>query len=102
MYNWVLPLHPSFIPVSNEELTSSQVYREAQIQLQASLIEVFAVFQQAVEAALLQLPMVNACSVVAHGEEGEDKYLVAYVVPEGKVKKNTSASVPIAEEDNYV
>lgn len=31
--------------------------------------------------------MVNACSVVAHGEEGEDKYLAAYVVPEGKVKK---------------
>ena len=60
--------------------------------LQASLIKFFAVFQQAVEAALLQLPMVNACCVVAHGEEGEDKYLVAYVVPEGKVKKNTSAS----------
>ena len=53
-------------------------------------------FQQAVEAALLQLPMVIACCVVAHGEEGEDKYLVAYVVPEGKVKKNTSVSVSIA------
>lgn len=51
----------------------------------------FALFQQAVEAALLQLPMVNACCVVAHGEEGEDKYLAAYVVPEGKVKKKTSA-----------
>ena len=44
------------------------------------------VFEQAVEAALLQLPKVKACSVVAHGEEGEDKYLAAYVVPEGKVK----------------
>ena len=42
-------------------------------------------FKQAVEAALLQLPMVNGCCVVAHGEEGEDKYLAAYVVPEGKV-----------------
>lgn len=42
---------------------------------------------QAVEAALLQLPMVNACSVVAHGDEGEDKYLAAYVVPEGKANK---------------
>ena len=40
-------------------------------------------FKQAVEAALLQLPLVNACCVVAHGEEGEDKYLAAYVVPEG-------------------
>ena len=29
--------------------------------------------------------------MVAHGEEGEDKYLAAYVVPEGKVKKNMSA-----------
>lgn len=37
--------------------------------------------QQAVEAALIQLPMVQACCVVALGEEGEDKYLVAYVVP---------------------
>ena len=42
-------------------------------------------FEQAVEAALLQLPMVNGCCVIAHGEEGEDKYLAAYVVPEGKV-----------------
>lgn len=42
-------------------------------------------FEQAIEAALLQLPMVNGCCVVAHGEEGEDKYLAAYVVPEGKV-----------------
>lgn len=40
-------------------------------------------FKQAIEAALLQLPMVNGCSVVAHGEEGQDKYLAAYVVPEG-------------------
>ncbi|EDO29940.1 predicted protein [Nematostella vectensis] len=42
---------------------------------------------QAVEAALLQLPMINACVVLALGEEGTDKYLVAYVVPEGKVTK---------------
>ena len=25
--------------------------------------------------------------MVAHGEEGEDKYLAAYVVPEGKANK---------------
>ncbi|XP_022103047.1 uncharacterized protein LOC110985905 isoform X2 [Acanthaster planci] len=35
---------------------------------------------QAVEAALLELPMVNACTVLAKGAEGEDKYLVAYIV----------------------
>lgn len=39
--------------------------------------------KQAVEAALLQLPVVNGCCVVAHGEEGDDKYLAAYIVPEG-------------------
>ena len=42
---------------------------------------------QAIEAALLDLPMVNACVVIVMGEEGEDKYLVAYVVPEGKTSK---------------
>ncbi|KAJ7376866.1 hypothetical protein OS493_032015 [Desmophyllum pertusum] len=47
----------------------------------------YSIETQAVEAALLQLPMVNGCSVVAHGEEGEDKYLAAYVVPEGKASK---------------
>lgn len=39
--------------------------------------------KQAVESALLQLPVVNGCCVVAHGEEGDDKYLAAYIVPEG-------------------
>ena len=40
-------------------------------------------FTQAVEAALLQLPLVSGCCVAAHGEEGQDKYLAAYIVPEG-------------------
>ena len=44
-------------------------------------------FIQAIEAALLDLPMVNACVVIVMGEEGEDKYLVAYGVPEGKTSK---------------
>jgi len=47
----------------------------------------YSIETQAVEAALLQLPMVTACCVVAHGEEGDDKYLAAYVVPEGKASK---------------
>ena len=42
---------------------------------------------QAIEAALLDLTMVNACVVIVMGEEGEDKSLVAYVVPEGKTSK---------------
>ena len=42
---------------------------------------------QAIEAYLLELPMVNSCIVLVHGEEGEDKSLVAYVVPEGKTTK---------------
>jgi len=29
------------------------------------------------------MSMVNGCCVIAHGEEGQDKYLAAYVVPEG-------------------
>ncbi|XP_065058654.1 uncharacterized protein LOC135686369 [Rhopilema esculentum] len=42
---------------------------------------------QAVEAALMDLPLVNACTVLAHGEEGTDKYLVAYIVPNGQASK---------------
>ncbi|XP_049804567.1 uncharacterized protein LOC126248021 isoform X1 [Schistocerca nitens] len=42
---------------------------------------------QAVEAALLELPMVNSGCVLALGEEGSDKFLVAYIVPEGKTSR---------------
>ncbi|XP_013419834.1 uncharacterized protein LOC106180401 [Lingula anatina] len=42
---------------------------------------------QAVEAAILDLPTVNAAVVIVKGEEGEDKYLVAYIVPEGQTTK---------------
>lgn len=48
----------------------------------------YSIETQAVEAALLQLPLVSGCCVAAHGEEGQDKYLAAYIVPEGnKVNK---------------
>ena len=40
-----------------------------------------AMCMQAVESALLELQMVNACVVIVMGKEGESKYLVAYVVP---------------------
>nr|CAB3237767.1 N-(5-amino-5-carboxypentanoyl)-L-cysteinyl-D-valine synthase-like [Phallusia mammillata] len=43
---------------------------------------------QAVESALMELSLVNACVVLAVGEEGQDKQLVAYLVPEdGATKK---------------
>ncbi|KAK7495228.1 hypothetical protein BaRGS_00013410, partial [Batillaria attramentaria] len=42
---------------------------------------------QAVEAALMQLPMVQACVVLVSGEEGEDKFLVAYIVKKGQTSK---------------
>jgi len=42
---------------------------------------------QAVEASLLELSIVNNCVVVVNGEEGEDKFLVAYIVPEGGTTK---------------
>lgn len=42
---------------------------------------------QAVEAALLSLPMVNACVVLVKGEEGDDKFLVAYIVKERQTTK---------------
>ncbi|XP_046369445.2 glycine betaine reductase ATRR-like isoform X1 [Haliotis rufescens] len=42
---------------------------------------------QAVESALMSLPMVNACVVLVIGEEGEDKFLVSYLVPEGQTNK---------------
>jgi acyl-CoA synthetase (AMP-forming)/AMP-acid ligase II len=35
-----------------------------------------------VESALLLLPMVHAAVVLVKGEEGEDKFLVAYIVKE--------------------
>ncbi|KAL4230934.1 hypothetical protein ACF0H5_011308 [Mactra antiquata] len=36
---------------------------------------------QAVEAALMELPMIHSCVVLMKGEEGEDKFLVTYIVP---------------------
>jgi acyl-CoA synthetase (AMP-forming)/AMP-acid ligase II len=42
---------------------------------------------QAVEAALLELHMVNTSCVVAEGDEGTDKFLVAYIVPEGETSQ---------------
>ncbi|XP_074650108.1 uncharacterized protein LOC141905204 [Tubulanus polymorphus] len=42
---------------------------------------------QAVEAALISLPMVNAAVVLVNGEEGDDKFLIAYIVPEGETSK---------------
>ncbi|CAH1778397.1 unnamed protein product [Owenia fusiformis] len=47
----------------------------------------YSIETQAVEAAILELPMVNTGVVLARGAEGEDKYLVAYVVPEGQTTK---------------
>lgn len=38
---------------------------------------------QAVEVCLMSLPEVNNCTVVVNGEEGENKFLVAYIVPNG-------------------
>ena len=35
------------------------------------------------EAILVALDAVNTCVVMVMGDEGEDKYLVAYIVPEG-------------------
>ena len=37
----------------------------------------------------MSLDCINACVVLAVGEEGEDKQLVAYVVVEGDVTKKT-------------
>ena len=31
--------------------------------------------------------MVNACVVLVEGEEGQDKFLVSYIVPEGQTTK---------------
>ncbi|BFZ14993.1 hypothetical protein BsWGS_18032 [Bradybaena similaris] len=42
---------------------------------------------QAVESCLLSLPMVKACVVLVCGEEGEDKYMVAYIVNERETSK---------------
>ena len=48
---------------------------------------VYFVVCQAVEAALLELPMLKACVTLVMGKEGEDKFLVAYIVPEGHTTK---------------
>ncbi|KAK7873449.1 hypothetical protein R5R35_000229 [Gryllus longicercus] len=42
---------------------------------------------QAVETALLDLTMVNTGCVLALGDEGSEKILVAYIVPEGKTSR---------------
>lgn len=35
----------------------------------------------------MDLPMVHACVMLVHGEEGDNKFLVAYIVPEGTTSK---------------
>lgn len=35
----------------------------------------------AIENILMELDFVYSCVITAHGEEGGDKYLVAYIVP---------------------
>jgi acyl-CoA synthetase (AMP-forming)/AMP-acid ligase II len=40
-----------------------------------------------VEAALMDLSMINAAVVLVKGAEGEDKFLVSYIVPEGQTSK---------------
>ena len=59
------------------------------------LLTTFNISSKAVEAVLIDLAEVNACAVLVLGEEGEDKYLVAYVVPENKeiTKKNIRAEM---------
>lgn len=36
---------------------------------------------------MLDLPMVNSCVILVEGAEGDDKFLVSYVVPEGQTTK---------------
>jgi len=35
----------------------------------------------------MELTMVQACIIMVKGEEGEDKVLVAYIVPKGQTSK---------------
>lgn len=39
------------------------------------------------EAAIIELPLVTACIILVEGEEGDHKFLVAYVVTEGQTSK---------------
>lgn len=52
----------------------------------SKLNEVF-IALKAVEAALMELPMINAALVLVKGAEGEDKFLVSYIVPKGQTTK---------------
>ncbi|XP_075227039.1 uncharacterized protein LOC142327684 isoform X2 [Lycorma delicatula] len=47
---------------------------------------------QAVEKALLVLSEVNSCCVLPHGEEGDEKYLVAFIVPDNSIHNPSSVS----------
>ncbi|GFN88138.1 linear gramicidin synthase subunit d-like, partial [Plakobranchus ocellatus] len=42
---------------------------------------------QAIEACLLSLPMVKACVVIVCGDEGQDKFLVTYIVSSRETSK---------------
>lgn len=55
---------------------------DSMIQIKGYSIEV-----QAVEHALMELPMVKNCAVVVKGQEGEENILVSYIVPEGQTTK---------------
>jgi len=62
---------------------------------------------QAVEAALMDLKLVNTCVVLAVGEEGQDKQLVAYVVPthedlnKKKLREQLQAKLPFYMIPSY-
>ncbi|XP_029644001.1 linear gramicidin synthase subunit D [Octopus sinensis] len=47
----------------------------------------YSVEVQAVEASLMSLSSVNNCVVLVKGNEGEDKFLIAYVVTNGEVTR---------------
>lgn len=62
----------------------------------------FSVEIQAVEAVLLELQLVKACKVQVHGEEGEDKYLVAYIVSVEKTSKREIRAALKAKLPGYM
>ncbi len=47
---------------------------------------------KAVENALTKLPMVENCVVLAEGNEGDDKFLVAYIVLTGQFRSQAQSA----------
>ena len=80
------------------DLTPSPLGERRYLNLSLFLSELNLLCPQAVERALLDLDSVSTGAVIVGGEEGDDKVLIAYVVPGKKIGGNRNQSFCVVRE----